>query len=66
MSLNDLKHMPVEERIHLMEQLWATFQYDDTKIDSPEWHKEILADRKKRYENGELKTISLDTLKQSY
>jgi putative addiction module component (TIGR02574 family) len=66
MSLHDLKQMSVNERIYLMEQLWASFQYDDHKIDSPTWHKEILSDRKERYKKGQLKLFSLDELKQSY
>ena len=66
MSLNDINKMPIEERLHLMEQLWDSFRHEDKEIDSPLWHKDVLDARKKEYENGKLKSITLDELKQSY
>ena len=54
--------MPLAERMHLMEQLWDSFKYEAP----PSWHKDVLDKRKERYDNGELKLISLYELKQSY
>ena len=65
MSLNDIRKMPLEERLYLMEQLWDSFKYEKEDVAPPAWHEDILDERIKRYENGELKLISLSELKQS-
>ncbi len=61
MSLNDIYNLPASEKLHLIEQLWD--RLDDTDIISPDWHKEVLEERRKRYENGEVNTISLEDFK---
>lgn len=61
MSLNDIYNLPASEKLHLIEQLWD--RLDDSDIVSPNWHKKVLDDRKKRYDNGETKTISLEEFK---
>ena len=61
MSLNDLYSLPASEKLHLIEQLWDSL--DENDVLSPNWHKEILRDRKKRYENSELELISLKDFK---
>jgi len=47
MSLNDIYNLPASEKLHLIEQLWD--RLDDTDIVSPDWHKEVLDERRKRY-----------------
>jgi len=61
MSLNDIYNLPSSEKLHLIEQLWDRLEEND--VQSPAWHKEVLDDRKKRYENGELSLISLEEFK---
>ena len=45
MSRNDIENMSAEERIVLMEELWASFDRDDLEYPVPAWHKEILEER---------------------
>ena len=61
MSLNDIYTLPASEKLNLIEQLWD--RLDESDVDSPDWHKEVLDDRKKRYENGELSLTSLEDFK---
>jgi putative addiction module component (TIGR02574 family) len=61
MSLNDIYNLPSSEKLHLIEQLWDRLEEND--VQSPDWHKEVLDDRKKRYEDGELSLISLEEFK---
>jgi putative addiction module component (TIGR02574 family) len=61
MSLNDIHNLPSSEKLHLIEELWD--RLDDKDVSSPDWHKEVLDDRKKLYENGELKLTSLEDFK---
>ena len=45
MSRNDIANMSVEERVALMEELWASFDRDDLEYPVPAWHEEVLEDR---------------------
>lgn len=48
-----------------MEALWDSFRYENEKIETPEWHKNILQERKEKIASGNAKFISLLELKQS-
>ena len=63
MSINDVKNMPIQERMQLMEALWDSFIYDDATV-SPTWHKDILENRKQLMSQNNVKTYTLDELKQ--
>ena len=58
-----IKNMPTKEKIVLMEEIWDTLSYDEAKIDSPAWHKEVLNERKELIKNGNTKFISINELK---
>jgi len=62
MSLNDLKSMPLHERMQLMEALWDTFVHEEN-VQSPVWHEKILESRTRIMERREVKSYSLDELK---
>jgi putative addiction module component (TIGR02574 family) len=64
MNISELKKMSKVERIQAMEALWDSLLYED-EIETPEWHKEILMDRKKKISDGKAKFISLEDLKAS-
>ena len=66
MSLNDINQMSLLERMHLMEQLWDSFKKNEDELPSPMWHDEILNERRKCYDNGEISTLTLDELKASF
>jgi len=61
MSLNDIYDLPSSQKLHLIEKLWDGL--DENDISSPDWHKEVLSDRKTRYDKGELKLTSLEDFK---
>lgn len=65
MSINDIQNMSQEEKIYLMEQLWNNLTQNENNIESPNWHKTILDERIKKYQNNELKTFTLDEIKDS-
>lgn len=62
MSINDIKNMPLQERMQLMEALWDSFVHDDA-TKSPLWHKEILNNRRKNIQDSTVKTYTLAELK---
>ncbi len=66
MSLSDINSMSLAQKMYLMEQLWDSFKQNETRLASPAWHEKVLANRRERYERGELKTLSLDEVKASF
>lgn len=51
------------ERLQVMETLWDSLLDDDLEMETPEWHGNILEERKKMIESGSAEFISLDELK---
>jgi hypothetical protein len=47
-----------------METLWDSLCQDSEELESPVWHGEILADRKRRIESGEASFFSLEEAKE--
>jgi hypothetical protein len=58
-----IERMSVAERLRVMEQLWEALCRDTEEIASPEWHRDVLADRKARAQRGEAKFLTLDQLR---
>jgi putative addiction module component (TIGR02574 family) len=65
MDLQEIKKMSRIERIRTMEALWDSLQDEETDIESPEWHLDILKERKRKIESGEAQFISIDKLRAS-
>jgi len=65
MNTLDIKKMSTIERLQVMEALWDSLLYEDTEIESPEWHRDILDERKGKIESDNAKFISLEELKAS-
>jgi len=63
MEISEIKKMSTIERLQTMEDLWDSLCHEDKDIESPEWHKEILDERKQKIESGKAKFISLSDLK---
>ena len=58
-----IKKMNIIERLQTMEALWNSILYEGSEIETPEWHKEIIEERKRKMKNGEAEFISIDKLK---
>lgn len=63
MGIAEIKKMSPLERLQTMEELWDVLCHEGQEIKSPEWHKEILDERKRKIDSGEAKFISLNDLK---
>lgn len=55
--------MSVTERLRAMDQLWDSLTRDNDVLPSPDWHQDVLADRKARAQRGEAKLLALDQLR---
>jgi len=47
------------------EALWDSFMGEKSEIDSPEWHRDIIEERKRKIKNGKAEFISLEELRAS-
>ena len=57
------KKSQVTERLQTMDQLWDSLTRDCDEIPSPNWHQDVLADRKARAQRGEAKFLTLTELR---
>ena len=55
--------MTTAEKLEAMEQLWAALQLQPDH-EPPQWHREVLAERRRRIESGEATFSTLDEVRQ--
>ncbi|MBI5968664.1 MAG: addiction module protein [Deltaproteobacteria bacterium] len=65
MNTQEIKKMTRVERLQAMEALWDSLIEEASEIESPEWHRDVLEERKKKIETGEAEFISLEKLRAS-
>ena len=58
-----LDEMSIQEKLAAMETLWENLSRSPGAIESPEWHKEILDDRRQRVADGTAQFEDWDTAK---
>lgn len=60
MSTVEIEKMDTAERLRTMEALWDALCREPTEPESPEWHKGVLEERRRKIESGEAQFISLE------
>jgi putative addiction module component (TIGR02574 family) len=65
MNTQEIKKMSRIERLQTMEALWDSLIDEESAIISPEWHRDILEERKRKIEAGKAEFISLEKLRAS-
>lgn len=55
-----LDKMTVEEKLRLMEEIWADLSRNPDDIPIPEWHLQILREREQLVKEGKAKYLDLD------
>ncbi len=51
-----LKDMSLADKLRVMENLWADISREGSGFSPPEWHGDVLRERKEKYASGEIKT----------
>ena len=59
-----IEEMTPSQRAELMEALWKVMAQRPEEIESPDWHREVLEERRKAVENGEVEYIDWEVAKQ--
>ncbi len=65
MDTREIRKMSRVERLAAMEALWDSLAEEEAEIESPDWHRDILEERKKKIESGKAEFISLEKLRAS-
>ena len=63
MNIAEISKMSNLERLQTMEALWDSLIRETPEIESPEWHRDILAGRTRKIEEGKAEFISVDELR---
>lgn len=64
MSLNlPLKDMTLQEKLATMELLWEDLARSPESVESPDWHKDILDERRGRVAEGKARFVDWETAK---
>ena len=48
-----LDTLSVDEKVRLLESIWASLCSKSGDVSSPEWHRDVLAARKRRLDEGQ-------------
>lgn len=59
----EVSRLSKAEQLQAMEWLWASLSKEQQDIESPEWHRDVLAARKAKVDSGEAKFLSVAQLK---
>ncbi|MBK1876703.1 addiction module protein [Pelagicoccus mobilis] len=63
MSITEIEKMTPPERLRAMEALWDALCHEKTEPASPNWHEDVLSQRRSRIESGEAKFYSIEEAK---
>ena len=63
MNTIEITGMSKVERLQTMEAIWDSLIHEDSEIESPEWHQNILAARKLKIEEGKAEFRSIKELR---
>ncbi len=53
MSALEIQQLPRQEKLKLMEMLWADLSRDEAELESPAWHADALLETAERRARGE-------------
>ena len=63
MSALEIQQLPREEKLRLMEALWADLSRDEAEVESPAWHADALRETAERVSRGEEKVLDWEQAK---
>ena len=66
MNKIEISRMSKIERLQTMEAIWDSLIHENSEIESPEWHRDILAARKLNIEEGKAEFISIEELRSKH
>ncbi len=59
----EIKHLTREEKLRMMDALWADLLSEEELLESPTWHKNALQETEKRFAAGKERIVDWHTAK---
>jgi putative addiction module component (TIGR02574 family) len=63
MTMEELKALPVEEKLRMMEAIWEDLRERFDRMDIPQEQKELLDQRRARVREGKARLLDWDSVK---
>ncbi|QIF05797.1 addiction module protein [Roseimicrobium sp. ORNL1] len=60
---SEIKQMTLPEKLELLEAVWSEIASDPDQVEVPQWHKDILDERQRAFEEGRDKAIDWEEAK---
>lgn len=60
----EIAKMTIEEKLQVMELLWASITSKSQELPSPAWHEEVLNERLAKIARGEGEFLTIDQVKE--
>jgi putative addiction module component (TIGR02574 family) len=65
MSIAEVKQLPFAEKLQIMEAIWEDLRAEAERVLVPQWHKDLLDERRKAVEEGREELLDWDSIKDS-
>ena len=59
----NMDELSIQEKIQIMESLWVELSKNADKVESPDWHKNVLQERENNIKEGKDQFIDWNTAK---
>jgi putative addiction module component (TIGR02574 family) len=63
-SLTVIRDLPLHEKLKMMEALWDGIAQQESQLDMPQWHKDLIDEREALVQSGKARFIDWETAKQ--
>ena len=63
MSIAELRKLPSEEKMRIIEALWGDVAADDEAFPSPAWHEGELRETEAKFESGQIEAVDWNAAK---
>lgn len=65
MSIAEIRELPLAEKLQIMEAIWEDLRSQADQVLVPQWHKDLLDERRRAVEAGREEVLDWDTVKDS-
>ena len=64
-SIAELKRLPLAEKLRIMEAIWEDLRVQTEGVPMPQWHRDLLDERRKAVQQGREELLDWDSIKDS-
>ncbi|HEY5910324.1 MAG TPA: addiction module protein [Verrucomicrobiae bacterium] len=64
-SIAELKQLPLAEKLQIIEAIWEDLRAQAERVPVPQWHRDLLDERRKGVAEGREEILDWDSIKDS-